>query len=217
MIKYIVILALFLVYAGCGSDSKEKQSVVEKNLITTPYTITEDIHKRDIKRSVTVLLYAKPSKEELKKIALKIFKSDSASYARTFISYYLNDNSKDYGYWATTHFNPSLEVKILGLSDEGEKSLLYNNNPDRKILGAYIDPISGAKRTFFIKNNKMFMELYFDDGSNGIQEMKYKKINNDFRIEEKGKNGSGEYFILSEQELELRNTSKKLYSTKKIY
>jgi len=217
MIKFIVILALSLIYAGCSSDSKEKQSIVEENLITTPYTITEDMHKRDIKRSVTVLLYAKPSKEELEAIALKIYKSDSASYARTFISYYLNDNSKDYGYWATTHFDPSLEVKILGLSDEGEKSLLYNNNPDREILGAYIDPIFGAKRTFFIKNNKMFMELYFDDGSNGIIEMKYLKINDGFRIEEKGKNDSGEYFMLSGQELELRNTSKKLYTTKKIY
>lgn len=217
MIKFIVFIALSMIYAGGISASEEKQSILEKNVITTRYTITEDTHKRDIKRRVVVLLYAKPSKEELKAIALKIYKDDSGSYTRTFISYNLNGASKYAGGWATTNFNPSLEIKILGLSNESEDSLLIKKNPDRKILGAFIDEILNCKRTFFIKNDEMFMEVHYDDGSNSIEGMKYEKINDYLRIEEKEGNDYGEYFRLTKQELQLWDTKGKLYTAKRIY
>ena len=54
----------------------------------------------------------------LKRIATKLKNSDGQSYDRTFIGYYLPDMKLNSGYWATTHFNPNLEIQILGLTVE---------------------------------------------------------------------------------------------------
>jgi len=77
------------------------------------YTITNDESMRNIKRSVEVALHRKITKDELRKIALYINKSDSTVYDKTFIEYWIKGMSRDSGCWATTHFNPMLKVEIL--------------------------------------------------------------------------------------------------------
>ena len=218
MKKYIsiVFIVLTIIYTGCSNNSEKKEEIVEKSIITTKYSILEDKNKRDIKRRVIVLLDVKPSNKELKAIAFKILKSDNTSYLRTFIGYYIKNTNQDYGYWATTNFNPTLEIIILGLTSKDENFLLKNNNPNREILGAYISAILARKLTFFLKDKVMFMELYYCDGSNDIKEMKYVKTNSNFKIEEID-NSYGEYFILTDGELQLWDTKGKLYTTKRIY
>lgn len=66
------------------------------------------------KRSVDVRLNYEISEEELEAIAWRIKKMDRFKYGRTFIGYYLPGMKIDAGYWATTHFTPDLEVRILG-------------------------------------------------------------------------------------------------------
>ena len=61
-----------------------------------------------------IRLEKKVPKEFLKEIAKMLNHLEKRKYERTLILYFLPDMKTDSGAWATTHFNPNLEVRILG-------------------------------------------------------------------------------------------------------
>lgn len=87
------------------------------------YTIIDENTILGVKRSLDLRLNRKVSMEVLKSIAMKLKNLDSNKYERTFIEYYLPGTEIGAGAWATTHFNPKLEVRILSLTVEQEKAL----------------------------------------------------------------------------------------------
>jgi len=105
------------------AERSKQNPASSQNHKTSNLKIVEDIKKRNIKRSVTVRLSTKVSKEALGKIAQNIRNADKNKYKRTFILYYLPEMEIGMGAWATTHFNPQLKVLILGLSLEEEEAL----------------------------------------------------------------------------------------------
>ncbi len=186
------------------------------------YTVSEDTHKRDIKRSVVVILEKKISKDNLHNLAYKIKNSDPANYQRTFIGYYLKGKDKNNGYWATTNFNPNLEVRMLGLSIEDEavltKPVVSTANKD--VLGVWLDdhPGVGAKMTIYhSKDGKLYLERSYSDGSSGRKEMINFAIENGKRIEDKEGNDFGEYFIINKaNQLEFWSKNGNYYTAKNI-
>ena len=66
--------------------------------------------------NLDVRLNQKVSQDVLRAIALELKSNDSRQYDRTFIVYYLPAMNVDSGGWATTNFNPTLDVRILGLT-----------------------------------------------------------------------------------------------------
>lgn len=214
-----MILIAFLAFqlAGCGNDSSEP--ALSKDI---KYTISEDTHKRDIKRSVVVILESKVSKEDLRQLANKIKNNDPSNYQRTFIGYYLKGNDRNNGYWATTHFNPALEVRVLGLSKEEEASLAkpVASNPDRTVLGVWLDdrPGVGAKMTiYYSKEGNLYLESSYSDGSSGTKEMVDSTIDNGKRIEDKEGNDFGEYFVLNKaNQLEYWSKNGNYFTAKSI-
>ena len=217
MNRIFLIAFIAFLLAGCGNE--ESESSLPKDI---KYTIFEDTHKRDIKRSVVVILEAKISKENLQQLANKIKNSDSSNYQRTFVGYYLKGKDRDNGYWATTHFNPNLEVRVLGLSKEEEASLAKSvaSSPDRKVLGVWLDdrPGVGAKMTiYYSKKGNMYLESSYSDGSSGTKEMIDFAIDNGKRIEDKEGNDFGEYFIVNkENQLEFWSKNGNYYTAKSI-
>lgn len=95
------------------------QTTIPRDVI---YRIIDDESKRDIKRTVKVSLNKKVSEDVLREIAKSIKKNETHPHQRTFIVYFIEGDDKQ-GWWATTHFNPDLDVKIIGLSDDEEKRL----------------------------------------------------------------------------------------------
>lgn len=77
------------------------------------YTIINQDVFLAFKRSLDIRLIEKVSEDELTAIALRLKASDSKSYDRTFICYYLPGMQVGAGAWATTHFDPSLKVRFL--------------------------------------------------------------------------------------------------------
>jgi hypothetical protein len=61
------------------------------------------------------------------------------------------------GAWATSHFNPNLEVKIWGTTIEEEKALMSKpKNLSGNIIGEWLDESSyGAKYTLIKRNGKI--------------------------------------------------------------
>lgn len=216
MNKIFLIIFIALLLSACGNEEN----------ITLPsdvkYSISEDTHNRDIKRSVEVILENKISKENLQLLAQKIKKSDPANYQRTFIGYFLKEKDKNDGYWATTHYNPDLEVKILGLSNEDEAALAKPaaSTPDKNVVGVWMDdrPGIGAKMTIYYSNDgKLFLEDSYSDGSSGKNEMKDMPVENGKRIEDIEGNDFGEYFIINNaNQLEFWSKNGNYYTAKKI-
>src|ERR1039458_10482874 len=66
------------------------------------------------------------SEEVLRAIATKLKNSDHGTYERTFISYYLPGMKVGSGAWATSHFDPDLEICILGVRSEEHTSELQS-------------------------------------------------------------------------------------------
>jgi len=108
-------------------------SVKHETVQSINYEIISQYTLSDIKKSYNIRLNNKVSEDVLTKIAYEIKNSDKTNYDRIYICYYLPGWETDSGAWATTHFNPGLEVKILGLEKE-ETEKLYKNSLGNNVI-----------------------------------------------------------------------------------
>ena len=112
-------VVLFIIGGALMPDSTPEQT--EQDDVS--YSIIDSTATAGIKRSLDVRLNKRVAEDALRAMALKLKSQDSRDYDRTFITYYLPGMTVGAGAWATTHFQPDLEVKILGLWTEEEKKL----------------------------------------------------------------------------------------------
>lgn len=164
------------------------------------YTIIDKNIVPGIKRSLTIRLNRKVSEGVLKSIAMKLKNSDPKTYERTFIGYYLPDMKVNAGCWATTHFNPKLEVRILGLTAKQEEALRQQTaDPSREIIGVWLDerPFGGGRITIFRKDGGLFMENTFKDGSAGTVQLVETRSQSGRRFDYKPDRQNGEYYLIN--------------------
>jgi hypothetical protein len=131
---------------GAATVSESARPAVPRDV---SYSIIDSSALPPVKRSVDVRLNKKVSEVTLKAIALKLKAQDPQQYERTFIAYYLPGMVVGAGAWATTHFNPDLEVRILGLTAEEEDKLLSEPpSQTREVIGRWLDesPHIGSSR-----------------------------------------------------------------------
>lgn len=173
--------------------------VFAKSFQGIKYSVIEKSNLGSIKRIIDIRLEQKVSKDFIQKLALKLRKTEPRKYDRIFITYYLPGMTQGSGAWATSHFNPNLEVKILGTTIEQEKALMSSSKDSSgKIIGKWLDesPYVGAKYTFLKRNGKIIMIRKFKDGSGSEKEMIQKKQSGRLRFEETGGNDFGEYYLI---------------------
>lgn len=174
-----------------------------ESIETVDYSIISDTNFQDVKRSVDVRLKNKVSIDTLGEIAKQIHSDQKKDFYRTFITYYLQGMEVGSGAWATSHFNPELEVKILGLTSKEEtRNIQKTKNTSRNVLGVWRDdrPYVGAVVTIYREQSKLYLESKYGDGSSTIKEMDEIKHKDGIKLSEKGGNSHGEYFILDQQD-----------------
>lgn len=139
------------------------------------FTIINDDTVHNIKRSLDIRLGKKVSKDQLQALAIKLKSEDPQKYERTFICYYLPGMIIDSGAWATTHFNPELEVRILGLTTDEENKLrqLPSMKPPGYLGSWFID--DGRRVSIYKKNGVFYMQTMFSDGSKGEDQLAEKQ------------------------------------------
>ncbi|MCX5883761.1 MAG: hypothetical protein NTU74_18790 [Deltaproteobacteria bacterium] len=181
------------------------------------YTVIEKSNWQNFKCRISIRFEQKVSKEFLQKLAVKLRQEETIKYTKILISYYLPGMIPGSGPWATSHFNPDLEVKILGTTIEEEKALVSNPNLEVKILGTtteeekalvsnpknssgeiigeWLDDV-GTKYTLLKNNGKILLIRKFKNGSSSekemIQKMQYERL----RFEEIGGNNYGDYILI---------------------
>jgi len=173
--------------------------VLAETFLNVSYTVIEKSHMGNIKGSIDIKLEKKVTKAFLQKLALKLRDAEPRKYDRLFILYYLPSMTSGSGAWATSHFNPNLEIKILGITIEEEKALLSQTKDlSGEIIGQWLDesPYVGAKYTFLTRNGKTFMIRKFKNGSVSEEEMIQKNQSGRLRFEEKGGNDFEEYYLI---------------------
>jgi hypothetical protein len=175
---------------------------IADNTKNIKYQIVNNETLGSIKRTVDVVLKEKISEEDLKKVALEIKNSDSKNYEKIFIGYSLQSDKirKNKNGWATTHFNPNLEVKVIGLNLKDEHTLIQKTknsvNSNRKVIGLWIDDRIGYSTIFFNTEGKLFMEKLFYDGSDSTDEM---IIDENKKIKSRVASGNSEYFVINKK------------------
>ena len=130
MTRQILAFAL-LTSIGCDQEA-EPQPIAPpaaprnaKIPVEAPYSIISDRDEGPARREVEVNLNKKMTPDALRKIALELKSKEERQHERTAIFYYLPVEFPEVAGepWASTHFKPALEVKILGLSTEEEDAM----------------------------------------------------------------------------------------------
>ena len=205
LIIFILIVSFLMGNGSSSSSSTNSKRSYSSSLRTksssVKYSIINSVSIPRIKRSLDIRLYQKVSEDALRDLAYKLKNQGPSNYERTFICYYLPDMVVDHGAWATTHFNPDLEVRILGLTKEQERFLLRKEkaDPSKMILGQWLDqtPLTSHKTTIYQKNGKFYIEKAFSDGSSGVYdliEMTVSSVGRRFR--EKEESAFGDHYVL---------------------
>jgi hypothetical protein len=150
-----------------------------------------------IKCEITVRLNKRISEDALRKLAIELHTKEPKKYDRIFITYYLPGMTVGAGAWATTHFNPNLDVRILGMTIEEEKYLLKKEKKiSGKIIGAWVNKLYG-KYTITKKGSDYVLETKYKDGSGSTKDLINYKFHGKMAFKEKGEN-SGDYFVIED-------------------
>ena len=186
---------------AAGESVSDSQPIQEPTIPDdVSYSIIDSTAIAGIKRSLDVRLNKRVAEDTLHAIAHKLKSQDSRNYDRTFITYYLPGMTVGTGAWATTHFTPELEVKILGLSTEEEKKLSTAPAPEREeIVGRWLDEIPNASSsiTIFHEGGKLYVEEKYADGGSRKKELVEKRSSLGRRFDEVGgATEPGDHWIL---------------------
>lgn len=209
----IALAAIGSLVTGCGTP---RESKVIPSEVT--FTIVKEDKIPGAKRSLDIRLNKKVSEEVLRAIALKLKAQDAGAYERTFIAYYLPEMTIGTGAWATTHFNPDLEIRILGLGVEAENKALNPPEPaHREIIGRDERPFVANRISIFREGGKLFIERTFKDGSSLKKELAEKNSPLGRRFDDVDGSDAGDHFVIAtDGNLQIRDNDGLITAARKV-
>lgn len=158
------------------------------------YRVVEDHRVRKVKLSLNIHLSRSLNEDALGALAQKLYSTHSGkTYDRVFMSYFLQRSIPGHGCWATTHFDPDIEVSIFGRTATEEHSLLRLKVPiEGKLIGKWI----GDGGILFIERSESGYRLqrHFPDGSSDHFSLRDKTEAGDKRLVELKDDGSESQF-----------------------
>jgi hypothetical protein len=217
--KQVYAITAILFLTACGElskkEKKEKEAKVEKIASNDTYKVLNETINDSINKCVLEIeLKEKVSEKQLKKIAKELKKSRK-NYEHLWISYTLAEMKVGSGAWATSHFTPKLEIKILGATAEEEKkSNSTANNIDGEIIGKWHEEqYTSSTIVIYEKNGSLFSKLIFKNGQEMIDELIAKKVKLGTKYENKDGSNSEYYIIEKDSSLGFYNKENKKYTT----
>jgi len=198
MKRLIAMLTLVAVLFLVATPASEKLKISSNEI---QYTIINEEKFLNIKTSLDIRLKSEVNKETIKKIAHELRKDGRRNYQRVFINYYLPGMKVGEGAYALSHFNPNLEVQIMGLTKEEKTQLLKKTSlSESNLIGRWIDDSPYSGKVITISRNANTLELSikssYKDGSEGSKKLIEKIVNGQKRWIEEG-NVFGEYYVLN--------------------
>ena len=130
--KRLIYILTVTVFISCGGPQTNIPDDVKYDIID------EEINDKMSKCNLNIRLNKKVDEVVLKDIALTL-REDRKNFKNLWIFYLLPDMEPGAGAWATTHFIPDLELKILGATEQEDKELAETPLPDGEIIGQWKD------------------------------------------------------------------------------
>jgi len=198
MKRLIAMLTLVIVLFLVATPACEKLKIPSNEI---QYTIINEEKYLDIKTSIDVRLKSEVDEQTITQIAKELEKERRGKYKRIFINYYLEGMKVGEGAYALSHFNPNLEVQILGFTKEEKTQLLEKTSlSESNLIGRWIDDTPYLGRVITISKNANTSELsiqsLYKDGSEGSKKLIEKIVNGQKHWVEEG-NVFGEYYFLN--------------------
>lgn len=111
------------------------------------------------------------------------------------------------GAWATTRFDPDLQVIILGRSADDEKSLTSQLMAHPNAIGKWCDEtVGGAVIAIYRENGKLHFGEEFSDGSSLKFEAVERPSKLGRRFQDSDRSAGGDYYVIDGQgNLQLRD------------
>lgn len=178
------------------------------------YLIVSDDKRGNITRKVQVELSKRVTRQQLEIIANEIKNADKETYERTFIMYRIK-GEKSVAAWATSHFDPNLEIKFIGLNaDDFRKLLSLKHDVEGEVIGAWVSPNGFTDHIDVIyKNDKQYLKQdFYLDATMDPDELI--KKGDTYRY--KDPDETQYYVIDASGDLEYRGESGNIYLAKKL-
>lgn len=111
-----------------------------------------------------------------------------------------------------------LEVIKMSVVEKRQRLSWQNKDSgDREVVGRWIDDRHslGDKITLYRQDQKIYLETWYSDGCHSLDEMMSTQTDDGLKLEDKGGNIFGEYFLLSaENHLSFCNSDECFYTAK---
>lgn len=139
------------------------------------YTVEIETDRPPIKATYYIRIPKRYEAEQLRKIAAEVRSGIDREYENIFMFYILGDSSKEIGAYATSHYNPTLNVVLHDLSESQIKSAsAKQDNKGAKIIGKFAQPYTKAIITIRKEKDGYIFNERYPDGSEGDTKMLHK-------------------------------------------
>lgn len=223
----IFFMLTFLTTAICCKNKKTHANASNQNIIANlegqpvNYRIIKEEKNYVFKKTnIEIRLEKEIDIKQLHDVASKL-KRERPALEKLWVFYYLPKNNTNNGAWATTHFSPDLEVKILGASKESSKELDIKT-VSGEVLGVWKDNDAMIpNRVFLVKeNNMLYMKTLYAKSSlteaGELVEKVFKSKDSNSRVIYNYDNVHGEYYAIENNgNLGLYDNSGKFKEAKK--
>ena len=193
---------------ACSSDSTEEPERRESEQPTAavdappptadnpPYEIISRDRSGNTRCSFTVRLEERVPESSIRNIAEEIKRREAEECERTFIVHLLPGMEVDAGAWATSHFTPNLEVRILGMTVEQANSV--PPAPDSEVVGRWRDSSPPGRVLTVVRRDDQLIERWdYADGSNSEDSLEESQLpDGRLRLEDQGGNANGDYYVV---------------------
>lgn len=179
------------------------------------YRIIKDESSLSIeKNQLQVEINQKLTEGQLATLAEELYNTKDKQ-RRFYIFYNLKDNENTFMAWATSHFDPELEIAINGSTNTEDNQMLTEA---KKVPGNIIGIFNETDRiysiyTIYENNGKTFIRMTFKDGESMDNEVEKISTKNGMRYNYKEDVSRGEYFILNNDILEFYNSENKMFTS----
>lgn len=209
-------LIVFLVKVIFGSNSSTTLGKYTKEDLPSnfEYSIIKDESNPSIeKNQLAVEINQKLTEGQLATLAEELYNTKDKQ-RRFYIFYNLKDNENSIVAWATSHFDPELEIAINGSSNTEDNKMLLDA---KKVTGNIIGIFDERNYTFSLytvyeDNGKTFVKTSFKNGQSMIEEMVKSNVKNGTKLVNKDGGSQGEYYILNNNILEFYNKEDKMFT-----
>ena len=201
-----IFIAVLVLSAGlasaCSSDSTEgneasRLATGSAAPVLPPYEIISQSRSGNTRCSFDVRLEERVLESSIRSIAEEIKSREAEECERTFIVHYLPGMEVDAGGWATSHFTPNLEVRILGMTADQANSA--PRLPDGEVVGRWRrdGPLLGGWLTIIRRDNQLIERWDYADGSNSEDSLDESLLpDGRLRFEDQGGNANGDYYVV---------------------